>query len=353
MLVKRNRIPIKKILLLGFLPSFIKIIYYRLMGARIGKKVKIGFGSIINCKQINVGDNVEIGHFTIISGRKLSIDRFTQINSLTFIDVPNIEIGEDVVIRENVLIGGNETPKSTFIIGDRSHIRQSCVINTSDSVKIGKESAIGGGTKIFTHSSWQSILNGYPCTYSPVVIGDNVWVGWDVFVMPGVTIEQGALITTGSVVTHNTPQKCIVSGNPAKVVIPSPLFPRGILNDEKKEIMLKLFMEFTEHLKHYNIGSVLTQNDSLISISINKNGKQSFAVLLINTNFQCVNSLSDNDVLIIFEPLDKTSYEEFVSNGMMILDLSNDTRWNSNDLGEELVEYFLKYGIKFARSKSQ
>ena len=52
----------------------------------------------------------------------------------------------------------------------------------------------------------------------PVTIGDNVWLGARVTVLPGVTIGENAVIGAGSVVTKDIPADAIAVGNPAKVI---------------------------------------------------------------------------------------------------------------------------------------
>lgn len=53
---------------------------------------------------------------------------------------------------------------------------------------------------------------------SDIIIGDFVWIGQNVIILPGVTIGEGAIIGAGSVVTKSIPDCAIVAGNPAKVV---------------------------------------------------------------------------------------------------------------------------------------
>ncbi|YBV95532.1 CatB-related O-acetyltransferase [Phyllobacteriaceae bacterium JZ32] len=50
------------------------------------------------------------------------------------------------------------------------------------------------------------------------VVGDDVWIGMNATVMPGVTIGDGAVIATRSVVSRDVPPYAIVAGNPARVV---------------------------------------------------------------------------------------------------------------------------------------
>ena len=52
----------------------------------------------------------------------------------------------------------------------------------------------------------------------PVTIGDNVWIGAGVTILPGVTIGERAVIGAGSVVTHDIPAGVLAFGNPCKVV---------------------------------------------------------------------------------------------------------------------------------------
>lgn len=52
----------------------------------------------------------------------------------------------------------------------------------------------------------------------PVVIEDDVWIGFKASIMKGVHIGRGAIVAAGSVVTKDVPAWCIVAGNPAQVV---------------------------------------------------------------------------------------------------------------------------------------
>lgn len=58
-------------------------------------------------------------------------------------------------------------------------------------------------------------------TYKPkgdTVIKSDVWLGMKAFIMPGVTIGEGAIVAAGSVVTKDVPPYTIVGGNPAKEI---------------------------------------------------------------------------------------------------------------------------------------
>jgi galactoside O-acetyltransferase len=51
----------------------------------------------------------------------------------------------------------------------------------------------------------------------PITIGDNVWLGGNVMVLPGVTIGENSVIGAGSVVTKDIPANVVAFGSPCKV----------------------------------------------------------------------------------------------------------------------------------------
>lgn len=53
---------------------------------------------------------------------------------------------------------------------------------------------------------------------SPVIVGDNVWIGGGAILVPGVTIGDNVVIGAGSVVTKDIPSNKIAYGNPCKVI---------------------------------------------------------------------------------------------------------------------------------------
>ena len=70
----------------------------------------------------------------------------------------------------------------------------------------------GGWEEDFDETTWERELRG------DTVIGNDVWIGMEAVVMPGVTIGDGAIVAARSVVTHDVPPYAIVAGNAARVV---------------------------------------------------------------------------------------------------------------------------------------
>lgn len=70
---------------------------------------------------------------------------------------------------------------------------------------------------VFGESWSSSYTPNYP-QFKDTIIGNDVWIGHNATIMPGVTIGSGAIIGACSVVTKNVPDYCIVAGNPARVI---------------------------------------------------------------------------------------------------------------------------------------
>lgn len=58
------------------------------------------------------------------------------------------------------------------------------------------------------------------------VVGNDVWIGYDALVMPGVAIGDGAIVAARAVVTRDVPPYAVVGGNPARVI--RPRFPDDV-----------------------------------------------------------------------------------------------------------------------------
>jgi len=87
-------------------------------------------------------------------------------------------------------------------------------------VTIGDDCFIGPGVHIYTacHSTDPAERATRREWAEPVTIGNSVWIGGNVTILPGVTIGDNCTIGAGSVVTHSIPANSIAAGNPAKVI---------------------------------------------------------------------------------------------------------------------------------------
>ncbi|WP_183589423.1 CatB-related O-acetyltransferase [Mucilaginibacter lappiensis] len=125
-----------------------------------------------------------------------------------------------------------------------------------DKLIIGKFCAIASGTKFLMNGanheikpistypfanfseSWKTIHDGailnekYPFK-GDTIIGNDVWIGYESTIMPGVKIGNGVIIATKSVVTKSIPDYAVVGGNPAQII-------RIRFTDEEVQTLLKI-----------------------------------------------------------------------------------------------------------------
>ena len=87
-------------------------------------------------------------------------------------------------------------------------------------VTIGDDCFIGPNVSIYTacHSTDPTERNSRREWAEPVTIGNNVWIGGSVTILPGVTIGDNVTIGAGAVVTKDVPANVVVAGNPARVI---------------------------------------------------------------------------------------------------------------------------------------
>jgi maltose O-acetyltransferase len=87
-------------------------------------------------------------------------------------------------------------------------------------VTIGDDCFIGPSVSIYTacHSTDPVERNTRQEWARPVTIGNNVWIGGSVTILPGVTIGDNVSIGAGSVVVHDIPSNTVAVGNPCKVI---------------------------------------------------------------------------------------------------------------------------------------
>jgi hypothetical protein len=125
-------------------------------------------------------------------------------------------------------------------------------LNTTKPLIIEDGAGVGGKCNIFTHGSWQDILDGYPVKFAPVRIGRNVWIPWQVFIMPGVTIGDGATIGAGSLVARDIPDGALAAGVPAKVMRTAEEYPRALEPERQQRLMQEIMAEFRSYLEYFH-----------------------------------------------------------------------------------------------------
>lgn len=116
---------------------------------------------------------------TIVESNKLSVGRNCGINTGSYINAKG-----GITFGNNVLIGSNVTISS------------------------GKHPIEGKEPAVFER----------PTVPMPIIIEDDVWIGANAVIMPGVTIKKGTVVGAGAIVTKDTEEYSVVAGVPAKII---------------------------------------------------------------------------------------------------------------------------------------
>ena len=105
-----------------------------------------------------------------------------------------------------------------IFIGDNFFSNFNLVIVGLGKLTIGNNCSLGPNVLITTANHKLDPSDRNICYCKPIVLGNDVWVGGNVSILPGITINDGAVVGAGSVVTKDVPANTVVAGNPAKFI---------------------------------------------------------------------------------------------------------------------------------------
>ena len=181
-------------------------------------------------KNVIKNPNIEVGDYTYYDD---------------FEDVENFEknvkyhfdfVGDKLIIGKFCMIASGVT----FIMNGANHLSQS--VSSYPFAIFGKD--------------WSGAMEGksYPVKGN-TIIGNDIWIGYDTTIMPGVNIGDGAIIASKSVVTKDVEPYSIVGGNPAELI------RKRFSNNEIKDLLDAKWWDWpiekiTEHVKHLTSGNV-------------------------------------------------------------------------------------------------
>jgi maltose O-acetyltransferase len=127
-------------------------------------------------------------------------------------------LGENTRISHRVKIQNPEN----ISLGRDTHITNNVILNGTGEIEIGNDVLVGYETIIMTSGrkflSLDLPIRKQGSELRKVVIGNDVWLGARVIVLPGVVIGDGVVVGSGAVVTKDIPPYCVVAGVPAKLI---------------------------------------------------------------------------------------------------------------------------------------
>jgi maltose O-acetyltransferase len=126
------------------------------------------------------------------------------------------EVGAETVVRAPLYVDYGEH----MTIGARTFVNFGLVALDVAPIAIGDDCQLGPNVQLLTayHPTEPEPRRAKLEAAAPITIGDNVWLGGGVIVLPGVTIGDDSVIGAGSVVTKDVAGGVLAVGNPARVV---------------------------------------------------------------------------------------------------------------------------------------
>lgn len=172
--------------------------------ARVGKNCIISDNVTLK-KSVFLGDNVVVGKDT---------------------SLVNITVGSNSVIESGVKVVGDH--KGKIFIGDHSYIGFNNILDSSDNITIGNFVHIAGpSTALWCHSSAKMSINSIPLNDSnknkykdirPITIADNVYIGGNCTIYPGVNINCNSIVAPNSAINKDVDLNSLVGGVPGRFI---------------------------------------------------------------------------------------------------------------------------------------
>ncbi|MGD2072612.1 MAG: DapH/DapD/GlmU-related protein [Candidatus Thorarchaeota archaeon] len=147
-----------------------------------------------------IGKNFKIGHFCIIEDNVIIGDNVTLVNY--------VWLKEGTVLEDGVYIDSYCKTGKNLVVKEGTSFKP--ISQISDDTIMGKNVFIGPDVVLL-----RGEIGG---SQSPPVIGDDVYIGGCVTVLPGVKIGDRAIIGAGAVVVKDVEADTVVVGNPARVI---------------------------------------------------------------------------------------------------------------------------------------
>ena len=98
-------------------------------------------------------------------------------------------------------------------IGDYSGIGNRVILYSQGKIIIGEKVVISQGSHLCT-GSHDYTKKGFPLITKPILIHNNVWIAAEVFIYPGITVNNGVVVGARSVVIKDLPEWMLCSGHP-------------------------------------------------------------------------------------------------------------------------------------------
>ncbi|MBS1514742.1 MAG: hypothetical protein JSS63_06905 [Bacteroidetes bacterium] len=218
-------------------------------------------------------------------------------------------------------------------------------LNPTKPLTIGDDTGIGGHCLLFTHGSWLSQIDGFPVTFAPITLGNKVWLPWRVFIMPGVTVGDNVVIGANSLVSKNLPSNSLAAGSPAKVLVEN--YPPELTEEKRTDILKNIFTDFVNFIS-YNGFQVSGFDEKMSGFTLTVKNENTVSSLVYSIDKDVLqHSVSSDNVLLIDSP--DAGTKSAAGKYKMVINLRSKERIGTSAIGEEIIMFLSRYGIRCNR----
>lgn len=340
-------IPVAQMVIVGLLPSALKVAYYRARGAKIGARMRFGLFAVLICDRIEIGDDCRIGMLSFVRARRLRLGNRVTIGSMVAMDTGEVHIGHDAVIMEQTVVGGMLTPRSKIHIGCRVKVFPYCFLNPTEPILIEDDVGVGGSNYLFTHGSWQSALDGFPVGFGPIRVRRGVWLPWRVFILPGVEIGEFCTIGAGAVINKSLPPNSLAAGMPAKVISADGAYRRALDTEGRVTKVKEILVEFVDYMRFVGHRAEFSQEEGGCSIVVWKGGSDTGHRLRFTPRITTAIE-PRGDLILSLMMIDADTRKRLTQAGCRWIDLEQREASGPLDfLAVELRNFLSRYGVRF------
>ncbi|MFH0962772.1 MAG: hypothetical protein V2A58_02030 [Planctomycetota bacterium] len=205
--------------LAAFLPwGRLRPLVYRLLTrAKVGRGVRIGYGTYLDAKSLTIADGTHVGRLNFLKeidtlelAEGATIDHYNHVSVLA-----RFSLGRDAKMGSRSTVAGSawSGEKGSFLVGEGALITGQHHFDCTRTIVIGDRTTVAGVfSSIWTHGYRRESLQ-------DVLIGKGCYLGASIQIASGVTLADHTVVGMGSVVLESLLEaNCLIAGVPARVL---------------------------------------------------------------------------------------------------------------------------------------
>ncbi|WP_435593533.1 hypothetical protein [Nocardia sp. bgisy118] len=217
----------------------------------LGDGARIGTATDIRSARVEIGDRCELlPSVSVLAADSFVLGAASRIEGRVSIVCRSFRAGKLFYFGHDSSVGyGGTTASSAHVrIGDRVALGPHNILNANLPIELGDQVGSGCYLSVWTHGFHfgHRLSDGFQATFEGVRIEPNVWLGFHVSVLPGVTIGANTILAAGAVAARDLPADVLAGGVPARPL--RPIVARRLDDRELRELVMDLLDSWCDEL---------------------------------------------------------------------------------------------------------